>query len=481
MSLASRSTRGALFLGISTFANIVIGFFGGILLARLLEPNDFGTFALATTLFAFADVRVKLQLEQKFLRDQDDRAAHLNTFFTVSLGLSLISFFGLLIVAAIIVGLNRTDLAICILTLAALGLIDPLTSVIRLSIEKQVAFRAVSVIQTLAAVVQFGTTLLCALIGLGLWSLLIGTVVGGLINLGMFLRVAPRRPQLQLDRVLAREFIAYGIKYGSVYAVSAITLTQFDNFIIGLLSGTFVLGFYDRAYRTALWPTLLVSSALGRISLPMYSQLQDDAARAGKAFSMVLWTILTCTTPIALILLVTAPDLVSILYGDKWLPSVPILQVLALFSILRPLWDDLISILVATKRPGQMARLVFIQACVLILFAIPLTWFYGGVGAATSVGIAFVISAVFLFYFGKTQLKVDLVRVAGIPLLNNFIALVLYLLIRLNLSLETVSSLWRLGIEAALLLGLYALTSLLLSGRTLANRLVYVYQLVREK
>ena len=82
MSLASRSTRGALFLGVSTFANILVGFLGGIILARLLEPNDFGTFALAITLYAFVDVRVKLQLEQKFLRDQDERVEYFNTIFT---------------------------------------------------------------------------------------------------------------------------------------------------------------------------------------------------------------------------------------------------------------------------------------------------------------------------------------------------------------------------------------------------------------
>jgi len=479
MSLASRSTRGALFLGFSTFANIVIGFFGGILLARLLQPNDFGTFALATTLFAFADVRVKLQLEQKFLRDQDNRPAHLNTFFTVSLGLSLISFFGLLIVAAIIVALSRIDLAICILVLAALGLTDPLTSVIRLSIEKQVAFRAVSAIQTLAAVVQFGTTLLGALIGLGLWSLLIGTMVGGLINLGMFLRVAPRRPQLQFDRALAHEFIAYGIKYGSAYAISAIVLTQFDNFIIGLFSGTFILGFYDRAYRTSLWPTLLVSSALGRISLPTYAQLQDDPARLGKAFSMVLWTVLTLTTPLALVLLVTAPDLVVTLYGAKWLPSVPILQVLAAFSMFRPLWDDMVSILVATRRPGQMARLVFIQACILIVLAVPLTWVWGAVGTATSVGVAFLISAGFLLYFGKTVLRVDLMQNAIKPLFNSMITLIILMGFTRILPFDAAPEWLRFFSFAGLVLVFYALVSWMTSRQDIVDRTRYIYSLVR--
>jgi O-antigen/teichoic acid export membrane protein len=248
MSIASRSTRGAIFLSASAIINIGIGFLGGIVLARLLQPNDFGTFALALTLVAFADLRNKLQLEQKFFHDQDDRIEYLDTFFTLNLGMAMISFLIFLIASLIIVALNRVDLALCLILLGLLGLLDPLSSAIRVSIEKNVAFRAISFIQTVTMFAQFTTTLAGAWVGLGLWSLLLGQVVGALLGLALFLRVAPRRPALHLNRRLAGDFIAYGIKYGFVYSISAITLTQFDNFIVGLLNGTSALGFYDRLH-----------------------------------------------------------------------------------------------------------------------------------------------------------------------------------------------------------------------------------------
>jgi PST family polysaccharide transporter len=430
-------------------------------------------------LYAFVDVRVKLQLEQKFLRDQDERIEYLNTFFTVNLGLAVLSFAMMLIAALGAVLLSRSDLAVCLGIIGSLGLFDALSTTIRLSIEKRVVFRAISFTQTLASLSQFGVTLLCAWLGWGLWSLLTGMVVGSLLTLIVFLRVAPQQPRVQLNRTLGSEFITYGIKYGSVYAMSAIILTQFDNFIIGLLYGTFILGFYDRAYRTSLWPTLLVSSALGRISLPTYSKLQDNPVRFGKAFSMVLWTVLTLTTPLALVMLVTAPDLVVTLYGTKWLPSVPILQVLAAFSIFRPLWDDMVSVLVATRRPGQMARLVFIQACVLIVLAVPLTWVWGAVGTAASVGIAFLISAGFLLYFGKTILQVDLMQNAIKPLFNSGVALILFLGFTRILPFDTAPAWLRFILFAGSILVLYALVSWMLSRREIVERTRYIYSLVR--
>jgi len=477
MSLASRAASSAVFLGASTVINIGIGFVSSIVLTRLLQPNDFGTFALAVTLFAFADIRVKLQLDQKFLRDQDDSAEYLNAYFTLNFALACVSLIVVSGAAVIAVILDRTDLGVCLFALSALNLIDPLTSTIRLSIEKKVAFRAISLIQLLAAVTLFVVTLITAWLGLGLWSLLLGTGASTLVSAGLFWRIAPRRPRWRVDMPLARAFLGYGLRYGLVYAVSAIILTQFDNFIIGLMMGTYALGFYDRAYRTSLWPTLLVSAALGRISLPAYSQLQNEPDRLSRAFSIVLWLVLTCATPIALLVLVTAPELVLFLYGEKWLPSVPILQVLAAFAVCRPLWDNLVSILVATKRPGQMARLAFIQAVVLIILAVPLTHLLGSVGTAMSVGVAFLISAVFLFYFGGKYLSVALLKNIGLPLFNNLSALIVYFILAALLLPSGLAPWFRLGVESVLYLGIYGIITLATSRQIVEERVRYISRL----
>jgi O-antigen/teichoic acid export membrane protein len=479
MSLASRSVRGAIFLSASTISNILIGFVGGIALARLLAPNDFGTFGLAVALIIFVDIRNKLQLDQKYLRDQDDSSDHFNTFFTLNLALAGITFLLLVVLALGAVVLGRLDLAMCIIVIGLVDLLEPFSTAVRLSIEKQVAFGRVALIQSATNLTQFATTLIGAIAGLQLWSLPLGFAAGSMLNFILFVRIAPRRPVLHLDRTLARDFLAYGLKYGLVWASSSVVLTQADNLAVGLIGGTAALGFYDRAYRTSLWPTLLVSASLGRISMPTYSRLQDDLPRLGKAFSLVLWTVLTLTTPIALLFLVTAPELVPVIYGDKWLPSVPMLQILAAFAMFRPLWDDLTSVLVATKRPGQMARLAFIQAIVLIVLILPLTWLFGGIGAAVSVGLAFMISAGFLLYFGRVHLKISLMDSAGRPLINSVLTLISYGAMRAILPIGELSPLLRLISEASLMLGLYALISLVMSGRVIRQRLHYIYQLAR--
>jgi len=409
------------------------------------------------------------------LRDQSEQPlTYLDTFFTLSLALNALSFIIILIAASLIAYYNRLDLATCLVILGLLNLLNPMSEAIRLSIEKEVAFKAVSLILFLSSLSLFTSTFIAAFVGLGLWSLLLGQIVSTIISLSLFLWVAPRRPKLHLNIAIAKDLLTYGFRYGLVFASSSIVITQFDNLIIGLLAGTQALGFYDRAYRTAQWPTLLVSAALGRISLPTYSKLQDNPQKLGKAFSMVLWVVLTLTTPISLCFLVTAPTLVPLLYGQKWLPVIPILQILAAFAMLRPLYDDTVSILVATNKPHVMSRLFLIQATVLIVLATILTWTLGVIGTAISVGLSFIIPAAFLFYFGHTYLKINVWQAAGLPITNSLLTLAFYFVITYTLHLENFNLPLRLMIEVVTWFGLYGLISLATSYKIIMGNARYI-------
>jgi O-antigen/teichoic acid export membrane protein len=308
---------------------------------------------------------------------------------------------------------------------------------------------------------------------------LIGYAVNTLLNLWWFARLAPNRLRLQLDRQLAVDFIRYGLRYGVVFATSLTILTQFDNFIVGLLRGTAELGYYDRAYRTSLWPTLLFSASLGRVTLPTYSLMRDDPQQLGKTYALVLWSVLTFTTPLAIMFLLTAQDLVPVLYGPRWLPAVPLLQALAAFSVFRTMLDDVRSILVATDRSQLFARVMFWQALLMVVLVVPLTYVYGSVGTAVAVGVAFFLSTIFVHYFGYTQLHMNLIETSLLPVLNNLLALGAYLIIWPRLPTSALAAWERLGLEIFLIAGLYVAISLLTSRRLIVSRLGLIWRSLR--
>jgi O-antigen/teichoic acid export membrane protein len=480
MHIARRSLRGLAFMSASTLVNMLIGFFGGIVLARLLAPTDFGVFALASSVSLLIDLRAKFYLGQKYLSDPSATSETLDTLFTLDTILSALSLV-LVLAAALVAALvfQRVDLALSLAVLGLLNQLTPLTSAINLSIEKEVSFGRVAFIQSIVGVAQFSTNLIGALAGLGLWSLLLGLAVSNILNVVLYLCIAPRVPRWRLNALECRAYLHYGIKYGLVFVTSGTILQQFDNVVVGVAGGVTALGYYDRAYRTSLWPSLLVSAALSRISLPTYTKVQNDPARLSKAFALVLWATFTLATPVMLIFFATANDLVLTLYGEKWLPVVPILQALAAFALGRMLLDDLISIMLATQRPGQLARLVFVQALVMMALIIPFTHFYGAVGAALSVGIAFMLSAGFLLYFAHKHLRISLWRSAGLPLLNNLLAIIIFLYVRPLLPTAEWAPTLRLIVESCSLLGLYVAISLMSSGQTIAGNMRYLARVAR--
>ncbi len=117
-------------------------------------------------------------------------------------------------------------------------------------------------------------------------------------------------------------------------------LTQMDALLIGTFVSTEALGFYDRAYRTAQWPSLLLTSFTGRVAFFGYARLQNEARRLRQLFDTTLWVVTYLAVPIALMLFISAPDLVTLVYGETWAPAASLLRILAVYSLARPLMGE---------------------------------------------------------------------------------------------------------------------------------------------
>ena len=199
--------------------------------------------------------------------------------------------------------------------------------------------------------------------------------------------------------------------------MAGMLLTQLDNFLIGTFVGLTMLGFYDRAYRTAQWPSTLLNAAVGRAAFYTYARLQNDPARLHKSVTMVLWIISGLALPLALSVFVTAPDLLRLLYGDRWLPAAPFLRVLVLVSVVRPLWENAGTLFVAVGKPHLTLRLTLMQAAVLAAAGLPLTLVFGAGGTVAAVALAFLVGVILSYREVNSQLSLDLVGSFGGPLL----------------------------------------------------------------
>jgi PST family polysaccharide transporter len=281
---------------------------------------------------------------------------------------------------------------------------------------------------------------------------------------------------LELDLSLARHFLHFGLAIGIMSLLSGL-VTRLDSFLIGTFVGEAQLGFYDRAYRITEWPALLTSALLSRTALLTYARLQDDPVRLRKTISMVTWLSLSVTLPITLAILVAAPDLLLLLYGQDWLPSAPFLQVLMLYAVLRPMWLNASNLLAALGKAQVMARNNLIQLVVLASVGALATWLWGALGTSLAVGIALLLSMLFAYRQVVRETSLAFTDIAATPLVAGALTLGGYFLLSHYVDLTDLNVAVRLLVTASYTALAFGAMLFAMEPRALRARLSYIWRL----
>jgi len=484
--IAQRAVRGAAFVLVSSYANMAMGIVYGIIIARLLDPDHFGVFALALFFFTLFDVRGKLGLEYAFVHRQPTTDELFATLWMLQVAASAVTLALTMLVAAIIAQSNYpAATALLMIAIASAMMLEATGAAARAALEKEFAFARLTVVVTGALFLSYVAAILLALAGFTYWALVGQVAVNALVGTIGFWWVYRRvtrgaRLHFRFDREIARWMLRFGAVM-SLGALATALLLQFDNFLVGTFVGAAALGFYALAYKVAQWPTGLVTHIIGRVSLPTYAKLQNDPARLAKAFEMSLWLILTVALPLALALFVAAPDFLILLYGEKWLPSAILLRGLIGYCVLRPIFDDTGALFTALGKPERITTVLVVQAGVLIVVGTPLTIWFAAIGTAIAVGVAFVVGVALTYRFVARALPIDLARVFTPAVIAGIGSIALYLGIARLVDLNALALLPRVLVKGGLAVALYFLLLLALERGALIARVRYIQRLLFEK
>lgn len=401
-------------MALGQYAIMLISFGAMVALARLLEPEDFGIFAMAYFFFTLLDVTGKLGLDYSLMHRQETAGATLPTHFLTALSLSGASLVVMAIAALALPNLGyEAQIGQALLILGIFGSVQAMGITSQIVLEKELRFHRTVPVSVTSLLVANLLAIYLAWAGWGPWSLVAREGISmALLTLGMGI-LSPWafwKKSMKFDGEVARWFLRYGLRV-TLGSIATIGLLQFDNFLVGSIIGMAALGFYDRAYRLARLPTGLVTHIASRVSLPVYAQVQNDRPRLSFAFRLTLEAILALSLPIAIILFAAAPEVVSLLLGDRWLPAVPLLRLLAAYMVLRPLQDDVGALFSATGQPGTMSFILVIEALALVTVATPLTIALGSFGTALGVDIAFALGVVLAYWRIKNTVDLAYLQV----------------------------------------------------------------------
>jgi lipopolysaccharide exporter len=405
------------------------GFAAGIVVARLVAPNDFGIFAVALTvqtiLSSFADLGISADLIRNGrIRERAPTATTAALITTALLALGMASTAGP--VAAALGGPQATTIIrVMALTLVLNGL-----SVVPYALLQR-DFRQKAVFGT--ELVSFGVstviTIALLMLGMGPMALAVARVVSQAAVTVLQYALTKVKPRLGFNRDVFAGLLRFGVPVAAANSVSWLVM-NLDYVIVGALAGAVILGFYLLAFNISSWPMVALGMAIRSIALPAFSRLTGARREAslGSAIALSWSTALL----VGILLAGLAPTIITTVYGERWLSSAQALAGLAYFGALRVVIDLMATYMVAA---GATRAVLLVQLVWLVGLG-PAMYFgvrgYGlaGAGWAHVVAAGLVVLPAYLVALRSTGTRLrPLIRPMLIPLLAAVPAVVVTMLL----------------------------------------------------
>lgn len=401
--------RGAAWTLSIRMVNRSIGLVSTLILARLLAPSDFGVYALAMTVYAFVDLLGAFGFGSALIQNQHSGDDHYNTAWTLNLLFSLITSTLLFVLAPYAAAfLKEPELTLVVRFLCILFLLDGVKNVGIINFQKHMTFDREFRFQLLIKLSGFCITLPLAFFLRSYWAMLWGLLSSSLMLVVLSYVMQPFRPRLDLSRW--REMISFSA-WLQVNNILSYFTRHTENILVSRMVGIAAVGSLQLAKEAG---QLLSEMAqpINRAAFPGYARVNKDPARMLDVFCDVQGMLFMVGFPVAVGIAATAHLLVPTLLGAKWLHIVPLVQWLALATLLMMIMSTTNNVLIALAKMRWATAIIAVRLVLMAAFLLTLLPIYGvmGVAYATLASLGLVLIPCYLAL--RINLNLSLGRLA---------------------------------------------------------------------
>lgn len=411
-SLKNKTVKGASWSFIDGIAGQGITFLVGLVLARLLSPEEYGLIGIITIFIAVFNSIVDSGFSNALIRKNDAKDIDYNTVFISNLVLSIV-LFGVLYISAPAISkfFNQSQLIPLLRVMGSIVIINAFAIIQRTIFVKNVDFKTQTKVSLISSISSGVVGIGMALNDYGVWSLVGQQISRQLLNT-IFLWVYSKwYPRIQFSFQSFKDLFSFGWKL-LVSGLIDTTWQEIYQVIIGKCYTPVALGQYTRAQQFATICSSNLTSVVRRVSYPVLSSVQDDKVRLKNGYRKIIKVTMLVTFTLMLGLAGVARSLILSLIGEQWLPCVPFLQIICLQMMLYPLHSLNLNMLQVQGRSDLFLKLEIIKKIIavgplLLGVFVDIYWMLGG--SVMTGCIAYYLNAYysgpFLNYSIKEQVK----------------------------------------------------------------------------
>ncbi|HKQ25238.1 MAG TPA: lipopolysaccharide biosynthesis protein [Burkholderiales bacterium] len=334
MSIESRAIAA---LKWATAAKLVVqiaSWAGTLIVVRLLTPEDYGLMAKVAVVSTIAGAIAELGLGAAIVRSVDIARDDLRKIYGVSLLFSVAMTLAIVAAAPLLAHMLQEPRVTYPIAVASLQVIIGSAAIIPGALwHRELSFQRLSKIEMTSGVTSIAVTLLLAFLGAGVWALVLGTLFGAIVRSAALLIFGDRVwPRFSLRGI--GDYLKFGLALvGS--RVSYFIVVQSDVLIGSAFLSTTEIGEYSVALQLATLPMTKVMGMINEILMPAVARQQGDRASVRQAVLKYIGLMSLIAFPTLWGISAVAPELVDVLFGPIWLPSVPAITILPLVVPIR--------------------------------------------------------------------------------------------------------------------------------------------------
>jgi O-antigen/teichoic acid export membrane protein len=322
-------------------------------LARILDPEAFGLLGMALVVTGFAIAFADFGLSKAIIHHQHTTRRQLSSLYWLNLAVGWGVCAAIWLVTPLVVAYYREPaLEVVLRWSAGIFLFIPLGQQFVSLLERDMHFRTVATIKMAGAFVNTTVAIGLALSGFGVMSLVGGLLCKEAIIAAGLLVVAARAgwlPYLHFARADLTGFVGFGLFQMGERSINYLA-SNVDYLIIGRFLGAEPLGYYTLAYNLMIAPLRVINPAVTNVAFPAFARVQKQNDLLRRGYGKIVHYLCAANFPLLAGLMVVAPTFVVLVYGNQWMPAVPVLQAFCVLGMLKAVENPIGSLLLAKGR-----------------------------------------------------------------------------------------------------------------------------------
>ncbi|MDD2595937.1 MAG: lipopolysaccharide biosynthesis protein [Bacteroidales bacterium] len=329
-SLRQQLVSGVLYTAISKYIGIVVSLVVAGVLARLLVPDDFGIVAIATVIISFFSVFSDLGISTAIIQKNELTERELSDIFSFTVWMGVIISGIFFAGSRWIAEYYDKEVLMSLCRILSVNLLFATINIVPNGLlSRAKRFKYLAVVRLSVQIVCGTAAVIAALSGLGLYSLLINPVFSSIFIFLASYRAYPQKFRLFFNWGALRKIFNYSL-FQFLFSIVNYFSNNLDKLLIGKYMTMSDLGYYEKSYRLMTIPLQNITYVVTPVMHPVFSDFQNDKVQLATSYEKVVRFMSFIGFPLGIILFFAAREMMLIVYGMQWEPSVPVFRILSI-------------------------------------------------------------------------------------------------------------------------------------------------------